>query len=146
MHLVLNHVTEFQEVCHTYCSRLVEALACLTIIKVCRAEVRQTCLVCPFREVLKVSTVEDRCSELDAELTAGSTEDSLEDLTEVHTRRHAERVQYQVDRTTVLEERHILHTCNLRNDTLVTVTTCELITYAYLTLLCNVYLSHLENA
>ena len=46
---------------------------------------RQTCLVCPFREVLKVSTIEDRCSELNTELTTSSTEDSLEDLTEVHT-------------------------------------------------------------
>ena len=93
-----------------------------------------------------MSTVEDRSSKLNTELAAGSTEDSLEYLTEVHTRRHTQRVQHKVYWTTVLKERHIFHAHNLRYDTLVTVTTGELITYTNLTLLGYINLCHLQDA
>ena len=83
MHLVLNHVTELEEVGDTYGSRLVEALTSLTIIQVGRAQTWQTCLVGPLSEVVELSTVEDRSSELNTQLLTGSTEDSLEDLTKV---------------------------------------------------------------
>ena len=143
VHLVLYHVTELQEVCDTDCSRLVEHLTCLTIIKVCRAVAWETCLVSPLVKVIKLSTIEDRSSELNTELLTCCTKYSLEDLTEVHSRRHTQRVQYQVNWTTILEEWHILLTNNLRYDTLVTVTTSELITYTDLTLLSDINLSHL---
>src|SRR3712207_8643739 len=42
----------------------------------------------------------------------GPAEMRLEDLTDVHPARDAQRVQHDVDRTAVLEERHVL----LRND------------------------------
>ena len=138
-------MTKLEEVSDTHGGGLVKLLTCLTVIEVCRAEVRQTCLVSPLREVLKMSTVEDRRSKLDAELATSSTEDGLENLTEVHSRRHTQRVQHQVYRTSVLEERHILHAYNLRNDTLVTVTTGELVTDTDLTLLGDVNLGHLED-
>ena len=146
MHLVLNHVTELKEVSDTYCSWLVKALTCLTIIEVSRAETWQTCLVSPLSQVIKLSTVEDRCSELNTKLLTGSTEDSLENLSKVHSRRHTQRVQYQVYRTTILEEWHILLTYNLRNDTLVTVTSGKLITNTDLTLLGYINLSHLQDS
>ena len=146
MHLILNHVTQLQEVSHTNCSWLVELLTCLTIIEVSRTEARQTSLICPFRKVFQLSTVKDRSSELNTQLLTCSTEDTLKDLTKVHSRRHTQWVQYHINRTTVCHEWHILKTNYLRNDTLITVTTSKLITYLNLTLLSDVNLSHLKNS
>ena len=102
MHLVLYHVTKLQEVGNTYRCRLVKLLTCLTIIQMGRAEAGKSCLICPLGKVLQFSTIEDWRSELHTKTLTGSTEDSLENLTEVHTRRHTQRVEYQVYRTTVL--------------------------------------------
>ena len=85
MHLILNHVTQLQEVSDTYCSRLVEALTSLTVIEMSRAETRQTCLVSPLCEVIELCTVKNRGSELHTKALTCSTEDSLKDLTKVHT-------------------------------------------------------------
>ena len=78
-------MTELEEVGDTYCCRLVETLACLSVIQICRAEVRQAGLVSPLAEVLKFCTIEDWGGELHSELAASSTENGLEYLTEVHT-------------------------------------------------------------
>ena len=106
----------------------------------------QSGLVSPLGKVFKFGTIEDRCGKLNTELASGSTEDSLEYLSQVHTRRHTKRVEHQVNRTTVVEERHVLLTNNLRNDTLVTVTSGQLISDTDLTLLGNIYLSHLKDS
>ena len=45
----------------------------------------------------------------------------LHDLTEIHARRHAERVEHDVDRRAVLEVRHVLFGEHLRDHTLVAV-------------------------
>ena len=63
---------------------------------------------------------------------------NLEDLTDVHTGRHTQRVQHDVKRAAIRKERHILYRKYTGNDTLVTVTTCHLITDGDLSLLCNV--------
>ena len=146
MHLILYHVTKLEEVGNTYRCRLVELLTSLTIIQVSRTESWQSSFISPLSEVVKLSTIKDRSSEFNAQTLAGSTEDSLENLTEVHTRRYTQRVQYQVYRTTILKEWHIFLTYHLRYDTLVTVTTSQLITDTDLTLLGHIHLSHLQDA
>lgn len=55
---------------------------------------------------------------------------SFKDLTDVHTRRYAQRVQYDIYRRTVSIVRHIFDRVDLRDNTLVTVTTRHLITEA----------------
>ena len=62
----------------------------------------------------------------------------LQDLTDVHTRRHTQRIQYDIQRTAIWQERHILYRKYAGNDTLVTMTSCPLITYRNLTFLGNV--------
>ena len=146
MHLVLNHVTKLEEVGDTHCSRLVETLSCFTIIEICRTKVRKSCLICPLCEVLKFCTIKDRCCKLHTELASSSSEDGLENLAEVHTRRHTKRVKHQVNWSSVCEERHILLANNLRNNTLVTVASCQFVSYTDLTLLGNIYLCHLQNS
>ena len=94
----------------------------------------------------EIKAMGGKISELDTELAAGSTEDGFEYLSEVHTRWHTQWVQHEINRTTVLKERHILLTYHLRDDTLVTVTTGKLIADTDLTLLGNIDLSHLEHS
>ena len=95
--------------------------------------------------MLHGTTVEDRGAEFDTEFLTGPTKDSLEDLTDVHTRRHTHRVQYDIYRRTIREERHVLNADDLGYDTLVTVTTGHLITYADLTTLSHINLRHLDD-
>ncbi len=65
----------------------------------------------------------------------GPAEVRLEDLADVHPARHAERVQDDVDRATVLEERHVLLGDDLRDDALVPVAAGELVALGDLALL-----------
>ena len=68
----------------------------------------------------------------------GHTQMGFENLTDVHSRRHAQRVQHDINRRTIRQERHIFLTHNAGNDTLVTMTTCHLIADRNLTFLCDV--------
>ena len=72
--------------------------------------------------------VEDRRRRMEAEVTAREAEVGLEELAEVHSRRHAQRVQHDVDRTSIRQERHVAARQNARDDALVTVTAGHLVT------------------
>ena len=63
---------------------------------------------------------------------------NLQDLSDIHTGRYAQWVQYDVQRTAVRKERHILYRKYTGNDTLVTMTTSHLIADGNLSFLCNV--------
>ena len=64
---------------------------------------------------------------VEVEVAARKTEVGLKKLTEVHARRHAERVQNDVDRAAVGKERHVAARKNARDDTLVAVTSGHLV-------------------
>ena len=85
MHLVFNHVAQLQHVSDTHGSHLVEWFASTTIVQLCLAITWQTSLRGPLVQVIQGSTVEDRSSELLAQLLACPTEHGFEDLTQVHT-------------------------------------------------------------
>ncbi len=68
-------------------------------------------------------------------LSGGPAEMGLEDLPDVHAAWHAQRVEDHVDRSAVLEERHVLLIHDLRDDTLVAVTARELVALGDLALL-----------
>ena len=59
----------------------------------------------------------------------------FEHLADVHAARDTERVEHDVDRRAVLQERHVLHRQDLRDDALVAVTAGELVAFADLALL-----------
>ena len=67
-------------------------------------------------------------------------------LAKIHSRRHAQRVQHDVDRSTVGEERHVLFRQDAGDDTLVAVTAGELVALGDLTVLCDVDANHLVHA
>jgi hypothetical protein len=70
----------------------------------------------------------------------------FEDLTDVHAARHAQRVEQDVDRRSVLHERHVLVRHDAGDDALVAVTTGHLVTDRQRTLGRDVDLDHLEHA
>ena len=70
----------------------------------------------------------------------------LEDLADVHARRHAERVEHDVDRRAVGEERHVLARHDLRHDALVAVAAGHLVARLDLALHRDEDLDHLHHA
>ena len=64
---------------------------------------------------------------MEAEVAAREAEVRLEQLPEVHARRHAERVQDDVHRTSVRQERHVAARQNARDDALVSVASGHLV-------------------
>src|ERR1700677_4164454 len=76
----------------------------------------------------------------------GPAEVRFEDLTDVHTRRHAERVENDLDRSSVGKVRHIFLRKDPGDDTLVTVASGHLVTDRELALHGDVDLDHLDDA
>ena len=64
---------------------------------------------------------------LEAERLRGPAEVGLEDLADVHAAGHAQRVEHDVDRRAVLEERHVLVGQDARDDALVAVAAGHLV-------------------
>ncbi len=146
MHLVLHHVAEFQHVNNTHRCRLVKPLAGTAVIQVSLTITGKAGFVCPFIEVIKRGTVENRGCELLAKLTPRPSEHGLENLAEVHTRRHTKRVQTDINRRTVGKERHILLANNPRHDTFVTVAAGHLVAHTDFTLLGDINFGNLHDA
>src|SRR6185437_14678829 len=67
-------------------------------------------------------------------------------LTDVHTRRHAQRVQHDVDRRTVLAVGHVIDRNDRGNNTLVTVAAGHLVARLHAALHREVHLHHIQNA
>ena len=145
MHLVFNHVTQLQHVSYAHSSCLVKLLTCTTITKISLTVARQSCLVCPLIQIFHGSTVENRSRKFHAQRFSGTSEYSFKNLTNVHTRRHTQRIQHDVNRSTISQERHIFLTNNTGYNTFVTVATSHLITHTNLTFLSNIYFCHLDN-
>src|SRR5439155_24916444 len=90
-------------------------------------------------DVLLARAVEDRRSDrarvavrrvavlVEDAVRRGPAEVRLEDLADVHPARHTERVEHDVDRAAVLEERHVLVRHDLRDHALVAVAAGELV-------------------
>ncbi len=69
----------------------------------------------------------DRLADALAEAGAGPTEMGLENLPHVHAARHAQRIEHNIDRRAVFEERHVLHRHDLRHHALVPVAARHLV-------------------
>ena len=88
----------------------------------------------------------DRLADLETEAGAGPAEMRLEDLPDVHAARHAERIEHDVDRRAVGEERHVLDRHDLRHHALVAVAAGHLVAGLDLALHRDEDLDHLHHA
>ena len=97
-------------------------------------------------DLLFRDAVEDRRGDLEAERLGRDTEVRFQHLTDVHAGRHAERVQHDVDRRSVREERHVFFRHDLGDDALVAVAAGHLVADGELALGGDVDLDLLDDA
>ena len=91
-----------------------------------------------IHNVFLVCAIEDRGCHIEAQCLGSQGKVDLQDLSDIHTGRHAQRIQHDVQRTSVGQIRHIFYRKHAGNDTLVTMTTCHLIAYGDFSLLCDI--------
>ncbi len=84
--------------------------------------------------------------DLHAKLMRSPAKMRLEDLSDVHTRRHAQRVQNDLDRCSIRKVRHVFFGQNARDHALVAVAPGHLVADTQLALHRDVYLHHLDYA
>ncbi len=138
MDLIVNEVVEFKVIHIAYRNSVVKLLSGASVIKNCLSVLRQTCFTEALADISLVRAVEYRCHDLPAELLCGHAEVDLKHLTDIHTGRNAERVQADIKRCSVLEERHILLRQYTGNNALVSMAARHLIADRDLTLLCDI--------
>ena len=97
-------------------------------------------------DVVSVGAVEDGRDRLEAELGAGPAEVRFEDLAHVHTAGHAQRVEHDLDRRAVRQERHVLAGQDLGDHALVAVAAGHLVADGNHPLGGDVDLDHLQHA
>ena len=88
----------------------------------------------------------EHAADLQADALGGPAEMRLEDLADVHARRHAQRIEHDVDRRTVLEVRHVFDRNDRRHDALVAVAAGHLVARLHAALHREIHLHHLEHA
>ena len=104
------------------------------------------CHVQRVHDVKLVCSVEDRRSDLESECLCCQRKVGLQDLSDIHTAWHAQRVQHDIQRTSVRKERHVFDRKHAADNTLVTMTACHLITNGDLSLLCDIDTNGLVDA
>ena len=77
---------------------------------------------------LFLDAVENRCGNFEAERLGSNTEVGFEHLTDVHPRRHAERIEADVDGRAVVKEGHVFFGNDRGDNALVSVATGHLVT------------------
>ena len=85
-------------------------------------------------------------ADLTAKIGAGPTQMGFQDLPHIHARRHAKRVQHQVNRGTIFQEGHVFHRHNAADHTLIPMAAGHLVTRLKLALHRDEDLNHLHHA
>ena len=91
-----------------------------------------------IHDIQLIGTVKHGGGHVEAQGSGSQGQMNLQYLSNVHTGRHAQRIQHDIQRTSVGQVRHIFHRQNPGNHTLVTVTACHLVAHGNLSLLCNI--------
>ena len=107
---------------------------------------RQPGLVEPVLDLGFRRAVEDRRGEVEAERVRRPPEVGLENLPDVHARRHAERVEHDLDRRSVRQIGHVLFGQDAGDDALVAVAAGHLVADRQLALHGDVDLDQLDHA
>src|SRR3954453_23630583 len=133
--LVLDEVVELEHVDVAGGDAPVERLAGAAVAQLDLAVVGQACFGQLALDVVLGGAVKDRRGGLQTLVVERPPEVGLEDLADVHPARHAERVEDDVDRRAVRQERHVLGRQDLGDDALVAVAAGHLVADADLGLL-----------
>ena len=85
-------------------------------------------------------------ADLTAKIGAGPTQMGFQDLPHIHARRHAKRVQHQVNRGAIIQEGHVFNRYNAADHTLIAMAAGHLVTRLKLALHRDEDLHHLHHA
>ena len=85
-------------------------------------------------------------TDLTAKIGAGPTQMGFQDLSHIHARRHAKRVQHQINRGAIFQEGHVFHRHNAADHTLIPMAAGHLVTWLKLALHRDEDLHHLHHA
>ena len=103
-------------------------------------------LVQELADLRSIARVIEHATDLVTDALRCPSQVRLEDLSDVHTRRHAQRIEHDVDRRTVCIERHVFDRDDRGDHTLVAVTAGHLVARLNTTLHGEVDLHHLQHA
>ena len=121
MDLVVDQVAELEHVDVANRHTLFERLAGDTVIQQALPVLGEARLFEHLADFILVGAFEDRRREAHVELVTGPAEVGLEDLPDIHPRRHAERIENDLHRCPVGQERHVLFWEDLRDNALVSM-------------------------
>ena len=85
-----------------------------------------------------VGPVKYRRRHIKAQRLGSKAQMNLQHLSNVHSGRHTQRIQHDIQRTSIWQKWHILYRKYAGNHTFVSVTSCHFISYLDLSLLCNI--------
>ena len=121
VNLVRHQVSKFHHVDVAHDNFLVEGFARASVNQLCLAVLRQFGVFEIAANVFFLDAVENRRRKFQAEQSRRPTQVRFQHLADVHARRHAQRVQDNVHRSAVREERHIFFRHDLGHNALVAV-------------------------
>ncbi len=134
MNLIVHQVAQLQHVDHADCHLLLKRLPGDTVVKVSLSRRGQTGLLEVLLDQVLTRPFKHRCGVFDPQLVSSPAEMGLENLAHVHARGDAERVQHNLNRRAVRQERHVLFGEHAGDDALVAVTPSHLVTGGQLAL------------
>ncbi len=146
MDLVVDQMVQLEHVDETNRGLLLERFTRPAIEQPCLAIAGQPRVDQTLVDLIFIRSVEDRRHGTEAKLCSRPAEVSLQDLTHVHPARHAQRVEHDLHRGSILEEWHILDRHDLRDHPFVTMPTGHLVPHRNHPLGGNVDLHHLQHA
>src|SRR5689334_8570826 len=118
---------QLDHVNHTYRCFLVESLSGFTIVQISMTVHGDRCLNAVFPYLFSSCSIENRCCEFHSKFLSSPSEYSFIYLSEVHTAWYTKRIQHNINRSSILKERHVFSTNDLRNNSFITVATRHLI-------------------
>jgi hypothetical protein len=107
MDLVFDEMVELEHILDSDHSFLLECITRLSVVELYFTICWESCLCHEIRDLICCESIEDRSCYLDTELASSTTEMRLEDLTDVHTRDDTERIEDDIDWSTISHEWHI---------------------------------------
>ena len=146
MDLIIYQVMELQVIHVAHGHRVIKLFACTAVGQGSLTILTQAGQFQALTTVVLMGTVKYGGHHLPAQCHSGIAQMHLQHLPDVHTRRYAQGVQYNIQRATVRQERHILLGQYPGHNALVTVTTGHLITGLDLTLLGDINANHFVHA
>src|SRR5437762_5675594 len=129
MHLIINHVMQLDHVDHTDRGFLMEAFTGFSVIQISVTVSWNAGLLAIISNFINRSSVKNWCRESYSQFFSSPTENSFIDLSKVHTARHAKRIQYNINRSSIFKEWHVFFANNLSHNSFVTMATCHFISH-----------------